>query len=151
MRRTVDSIRSGATVLTPALGYVIEHPGEAPLALPPGRTPRPRLTPTEVCVVEDLALGKRAEQIAHERAVAQAAIRTQIANAKRKLGARTMPKWGAVHCPARPESYQRGMLMIRRVVRLRGAALGAHDPAGLHWSVRWLLSREMVDLVMGGV
>jgi DNA-binding CsgD family transcriptional regulator len=84
----LDAIRAGAPALTPALGYAIAHPG-MPLLLPPGPV-RPRLTPSEIKVVEGLAQGKSAKQLAYEWGVTLATVRTHIKHAKRKTGARTL-------------------------------------------------------------
>jgi DNA-binding CsgD family transcriptional regulator len=60
-----------------------------PLLLPPGPV-RPRLTPSEIKVVEGLAQGKSAKQLAYEWGVTLATVRTHIKHAKRKTGARTL-------------------------------------------------------------
>ena len=85
----LEAIRAGAPALTPALGYAIANPG-ARLSLPPGEVAGPRLTPAEIRVVEGLAEGKTAKQLAYEWGVSLATVRTHIKHAKRKTGARTL-------------------------------------------------------------
>ena len=81
---TLDDIRAGAQAFTPALGSAL---GTMPLALPAAPV---QLTPTERSVVEGLAAGRAAKELAHTRGVSVATIRTHIKNAKRKTGARTL-------------------------------------------------------------
>jgi DNA-binding CsgD family transcriptional regulator len=85
----LDAIRGGVPALTPSLGYAIAHPG-IPLLLVPGEPVGPRLTSTEIRVVEGLAAGMTPKQLAHEWGVALATVRTHIKHAKRKTGARTL-------------------------------------------------------------
>jgi DNA-binding CsgD family transcriptional regulator len=63
-------------------------PGALPRADP--RALLERLTTTERVVVERLADGQSAKQVAAERGVSVATVRTQIRDAKRKTGARTI-------------------------------------------------------------
>ena len=86
----LESIRAGAPALTPALGYAIAHPGRTRLALAPGDGDRVRLTAAEIKVVEGLAEGKTAKQLAYEWGVTLATVRTHIWHAKRKTRARTL-------------------------------------------------------------
>lgn len=48
------------------------------------------LTPAERAVVEGLSEGHRPKELAHQRGRSLSTIRTHIANAKRKTGARTL-------------------------------------------------------------
>jgi DNA-binding CsgD family transcriptional regulator len=83
---TLEHIRAGATTFTPELGRVVA--GHQPLALP--APPPPKLTATERLIVEALATGLAAKEIARARGVSLPTVRTHIANAKRKTGARTL-------------------------------------------------------------
>lgn len=96
----LEEIRAGAPALTPALSLAIER-GAAPIALLPAPCPLRDLTPTERDVVYGLVRGRAPKQLAAERGVSLATIRTHIANAKRKTGARTMP--GLVAIAARAD------------------------------------------------
>jgi DNA-binding CsgD family transcriptional regulator/uncharacterized membrane protein (DUF485 family) len=96
---TLEHIRAGATTFTPELASAIV--GRRPLALPAPRPPD--LTATERRIVEALASGLAAKEIARVRGVSLATVRTHIANAKRKTGSRTLrelatlPARGAWH------------------------------------------------------
>jgi DNA-binding CsgD family transcriptional regulator len=92
----LEGMRGGAPALTPALSLAIANPGRAQLLLPAGRPPPPRLTPTEVRVVEGLSQGKTAKQLAFEWGVALPTVRTHIRHAKRKTGARTLRQLAAL-------------------------------------------------------
>ncbi len=97
----LEAIRTGAPALTPALGYAIANPGTARLSLPPGEAAPVRLTPAEIRVVEGLAEGKTAKQLAYEWGVTLATVRTHIKHAKRKTQARTVRQLAGL--VARPE------------------------------------------------
>lgn len=98
---TLRDIRLGGSAFTPALGRAIG----GNLAAPPA-APAPRLTPKERFVVERLAAGSAAKEIAHQSGVSLATVRTQISSAKRKTGARTLREL-ASHS-SRPEWSQSG-------------------------------------------
>jgi DNA-binding CsgD family transcriptional regulator len=99
----LESIRAGAPALTPALGYAIANPGKM-RALPPGEAAPIRLTAAEIRVVEGLAQGKTAKQLAYEWGVSLATVRTHIKHAKRKTHARTLRQLaGLVARPDWPE------------------------------------------------
>lgn len=89
-------IRTGDDALTPALGRAIHG---TPLALPPGSPID--LTPTERRVVEGLAAGFAAKELARTWGVSLATVRTHIRNAKRKTGARTLRELATF--PVRPD------------------------------------------------
>ena len=86
----LDDIRHGAPAFTPALGAAMTL---GRVALPAGR---PRLTPAERRVVEALASGSAPKQMAREWGVSLATVRTHVKNAKRKMGARTLPELAAM-------------------------------------------------------
>lgn len=92
----LGDIRAGTRAFTPALGRAIHG---APLALPPG--PPVVLTRTERRVVEALAAGFAAKEVAHTWGVSLATVRTHIRNAKRKTGARTLRELATF--PSRPD------------------------------------------------
>lgn len=92
----LDEIRSGASPFTLALGHAISG---APLALPAG--PPTDLTRAERRVVEALAAGLAAKEIALKWGVTLATVRTHIRNAKRKTGARTLRELASF--PSRPD------------------------------------------------
>jgi DNA-binding CsgD family transcriptional regulator len=69
-----------------------------PLALAPA--PPAELTPTERRVVEGLATGRAAKELAHAWGVSLATVRTHIKNAKRKTGTRTLRELATL--PSRP-------------------------------------------------
>jgi DNA-binding CsgD family transcriptional regulator len=103
----LEGIRSGVPALTPSLGNAILSPGATRLALPPGRPPSARLTPTEVKVVKGLAAGKAPKQLALEWGVSLATIRTHIRNAKAKTRARTIRQLVALAArPGWPEAAE---------------------------------------------
>jgi DNA-binding CsgD family transcriptional regulator len=83
-------IRGGTTAFTPALGHVINN---EPLQLPASRA---SLTPTERKVVEGLAAGVAAKQIAAAWGISQDTVRSHIKNAKRKTGSRTLRELAAL-------------------------------------------------------
>jgi DNA-binding CsgD family transcriptional regulator len=85
----VGAWRAGAPTLTPGLSLAISAP-PARLELRRGAEPRAGLTATEIEIVEALARGRSAKQIAHDREIALSTVRTHIRNAKRKTGARTL-------------------------------------------------------------
>lgn len=89
-------IRTGGDALTPALGRAIHG---TPLALPPGSPID--LTPSERKVVEGLAAGFAAKELARTWGVSLATVRTHIRNAKRKTGARTLRELATF--PMRPD------------------------------------------------
>lgn len=100
----LDEIRAGTPALTPALTRAIANAGGVPLLLPPGRTRVNRLTPAEVRVVEGLAQGKAAKELAYEWSVSLATVRTHIRRAKRKTGVRTLGQLAALAAsPGWPE------------------------------------------------
>jgi len=90
---TLDDIRDGAPALTPALTRAIAG---APLALPEAPAAHVRLTPAERRVVEGLADGSAAKELAHRWDVSLSTVRTQIRHAKRKTGARTLRELAAM-------------------------------------------------------
>ena len=90
----LDSLRHGAPALTPALTQAIQRPRQ-PLLLSPWR-PTIRLTASEIKVVEGLARGYAPKELAHQWGVSLATVRTHIKHAKRKTGARTLPKLAAL-------------------------------------------------------
>ena len=92
----LHDIRAGQRAFTPALGRAIDG---VPLALPPG--PPTDLTRTERRVVEALAAGLAAKEVAHAWGVSLATVRTHIRNAKRKTGARTLRELATF--PSRPD------------------------------------------------
>ncbi len=61
---------------------------------------RPELTPAERRVVEGLAEGLLPKQVARSSGVSLATVRTHIANAKRKTGARNLPELAALTADA---------------------------------------------------
>jgi DNA-binding CsgD family transcriptional regulator len=98
---TLDDIRAGAPAFTPALAHVIRG---MPLALAP--PPPAELTPTERRVVEGLATGRAAKELAHAWGVSLATVRTHIKNAKRKTGTRTLRELATL--PSRPDWSKSG-------------------------------------------
>jgi DNA-binding CsgD family transcriptional regulator len=88
---TLDDIRTGAVVFTPALGHALRR---APLAL--GPAPAAKLTPAERRIIEGLAAGRAAKELAYIGGVSLATVRTHIKNAKRKSGARTLRELAAL-------------------------------------------------------
>lgn len=94
--RELAAIRAGSYAFTRARGGATQG---APLALPPG--PPGVLTHTERSVVEGLATGVAAKQLAYDRGVSLATVRTHIKNAKRKTGARTLRELATF--PSRPD------------------------------------------------
>lgn len=96
---TLDDIRAGTPAFTPALGSAIRG---TPLALAPA--PLPALTPSERRVVEGLAAGKAAKELAHAWGLSVATVRTHIHHAKRKTGARTLRELATL--PSRPDWSQ---------------------------------------------
>lgn len=106
VEQALAEIRKGAPALTPWLTRAIQG---APLALPPGPGAPPRLTPTERRVVEGLAGGIAAKELAHSWEVSLATVRTHIKHAKRKTGARTLRELVAmVAHPDWPDLSDRG-------------------------------------------
>lgn len=98
----IEEIRRGTRGLTPALEGAVQRTTKS-LPAPP----QVRLTPAEQRVVEGLATGYAAKQLAHASSVSITTIRTHIRHAKRKTGARTLrelaaltsdPRWPEV-CP----------------------------------------------------
>ena len=101
---TLHEIRSGAPTFTPALGAAIAG-GTLALAPPPAVA----LTATERRVVEGLAAGSAAKELAHLWGVSLATVRTHIKNAKRKSGARTLRELAALPShPSWPRSDDSG-------------------------------------------
>ena len=92
----LETIRNGAPTLTPALDAAVAYRGGSQPLLSPGRATRIRLTSTEIKVVEGLAAGMAAKQLAYEWGVSLATIRTHIQHAKRKTNARTLPQLAAL-------------------------------------------------------
>jgi DNA-binding CsgD family transcriptional regulator len=91
----VEAVHAGAEASTPALGRLIR--GREPLLLVSGSAAL-RLTGSEQAVVDLLADGLRAKQIAHVRGTSVQTVRTQIKLAKRKTGARTLDELVAIAC-----------------------------------------------------
>lgn len=89
------AVRAGAEASTPALGRLIR--GRQPLLLGSG-SEKVRLTDSEQAVVDLLAEGLRAKQIAIQRGTSLKTVRTQIKRAKRKTGARTLEELVAIAC-----------------------------------------------------
>jgi DNA-binding NarL/FixJ family response regulator len=94
--RELADIRAGSYAFTRAPGGAMQG---APLALKPGCPGV--LTRMERSVVEGLAAGLAAKQLAHNRGVSLATVRTHIKNAKRKTGARTLRELATF--PSRPD------------------------------------------------
>lgn len=88
--RSLHAMRHGATLLTPALSQAVLRGGRGRLALAPARAAPMRLTPAEIRVVEGLAAGRAPKELAHQWGLSVATVRTHIAHAKRKTGARTL-------------------------------------------------------------
>ncbi|MEY2512838.1 MAG: Bacterial regulatory protein luxR family [bacterium] len=88
-------VREGSPAMTLALAYAIT-PERA--KLPSGG---PGFTLTERSVVEALSMGRAPKQIARDRGVTLATIRTHLMNAKRKSGARTLAELATI--PARSD------------------------------------------------
>lgn len=88
---TLADIRDGTPAFTLALGQAIAD-------VPPQLTAGPpvRLTTTERMVVEALAAGRAAKELAHAWDVSLHTVRTHIKNAKRKTGARTLRELAAL-------------------------------------------------------
>jgi DNA-binding CsgD family transcriptional regulator len=85
------AIRDGdEPALTPALTQAIKRESRRLRELAP--PPQLKLTPTERRVVEGLAAGSTAKQLAFEWNVSPDTVRTHIKHAKRKTGARTLPE-----------------------------------------------------------
>lgn len=83
---TLEAIRAGSPGQSPALEQALRS---EPIALLPA--PRPgRLTTSEREIVEGLASGLTAKQLAFERGISINTVRTHIRNGKRKTGARTL-------------------------------------------------------------
>lgn len=100
---TVERIRSDGDAFTPALRRLLS--GE-PLGLPVPPSPAADLTPTERRVVEALAEGRAAKEIAFAWNVKVSTIRSHIKSAKAKTGARTLPELATM--PTRPDwTWQR--------------------------------------------
>lgn len=87
----IEEIRRGTRGLTPALEAAVQRQAKGLAAPPPVR-----LTPTEQRVVEGLAAGHAAKQLAHRHSVSITTIRTHIRHAKRKTDARTLRELAAL-------------------------------------------------------
>lgn len=92
----LEEIRAGAPALTTALSRAIERGHGGPIALLPAACPLAALTATEREVVEALVKGRAAKQVAADRRVSLATIRSHIKHAKRKTGARTLSELVAI-------------------------------------------------------
>lgn len=89
----LDEARFWGAAATPALGLALRRADLPPLAVlprPPAHEVISGLTGAERRVLERLAAGLRPKQVAFETGVTLATVRTQIAVAKRKTGARTI-------------------------------------------------------------
>lgn len=93
---SLADIRGGGAAYTPALALAIRR---SPGALPPA--PTFKLTRRERRVVEGLAEGNAAKELAHVWGVSPSTVRTHIRNAKRKTGSRTMRELATL--PSRPD------------------------------------------------
>ena len=93
---TLDVIRRGDAMLTPALALAVRRAGRAPLGLPPAPSLAELLSPAELRVVEGLAGGNAPKEIAHRLGVSLPTVRTHIKHAKRKAGARTLRELAAM-------------------------------------------------------
>lgn len=94
---TLHAIRAGSPATTPALERALRA---EPIALPAAPTSA-RLTATERRVVQGLADGLVAKELAFSWGVSINTVRTHISNAKRKTGARTLRELAGM--PARPD------------------------------------------------
>jgi PAS domain S-box-containing protein len=66
-------------------------------------SPRARLTPRELEIVSEIAMGKRAHEIAADLAIAPSTVHTHVRNAMRKAGARSQAQLVAM-------AFARGLL-----------------------------------------
>ncbi len=106
---TLDAMRRGAPVLTPALAIAIRDGGRAreTLLLPPAAPIA--LTRSELKVVDELARGVAPKQIARQLNRSVATVRSHIKHAKRKTGARTLAELVAMAAlPGWPGEDHRG-------------------------------------------
>jgi DNA-binding NarL/FixJ family response regulator len=88
----MDALRTGDGVLTRALAEAVGGPGRTGPPLLPRGNAFAALTPRQVRVVEELARGVRAKQIAHAWGVSLSLVRAEISAAKKATGARTLPE-----------------------------------------------------------
>jgi DNA-binding CsgD family transcriptional regulator len=98
--RLVGAVRAGADSLTPQLALAA---GGRPVRLLPAVDPRTliaTLTPAECAVVGLLASGRVPKQAARDLSIALATVRSRIAAAKRKTGARTTEHLVALYAEA---------------------------------------------------
>jgi DNA-binding CsgD family transcriptional regulator len=99
---SIRAVRMGAPSLTAQLALAAgPRPAELPRADPLALTRE--LTAAERGVLVGLAAGRSAKQIAHELTVALSKVRSHIASAKRKTGARTIEQLVAIFSEASHE------------------------------------------------
>jgi DNA-binding CsgD family transcriptional regulator len=96
---SLEAVRAGGPSLTPTLALAAR---DAPLALPRAdpRDLTSSLTLAERDVLAHLAGGRTAKQVAFDHGLALATVRTHIASAKRKVGARTLEQLVALYAQA---------------------------------------------------
>jgi len=95
---TLGAIRDGSPASTPALARALRADR---IELTPAPPLAPVLTPTERRVVEGLATGLTAKQLAFNWGVSINTVRSHISSAKRKTGARTLRELAGM--PAHPD------------------------------------------------
>jgi len=91
--QSLEAVRAGGGSVTGALGLALRRADGAPLAALPAPPPvdiAAVLSAREVALVRHLAAGLRAKQVAHQTGTPLGTVRSQIASAKRKTGARTV-------------------------------------------------------------
>ena len=87
------SVRGGGLAITPDLGVALRRADSAPVASlsrPPAADVVAVLSERERALMRELASGLAPKQIAHDSGTPLGTIRSQIASAKRKTGARTV-------------------------------------------------------------
>jgi DNA-binding CsgD family transcriptional regulator len=97
---TLAAARQGSSrAITPALAATLA-PTPALLPAPDPRARTAALTPAELGVLALLAAGQAPKQAARELSVSLATVRSHIAAAKRKTGARTLEQLVAIYVEA---------------------------------------------------
>jgi DNA-binding NarL/FixJ family response regulator len=92
----IDKMRAGSPALTPALAQALQLGAGRQVGLLGPPAPFAELTAREVDAVAALAHGRRPKQIAFDWGVSLATVRKDLANAKRKTGARTLAELAAM-------------------------------------------------------
>lgn len=98
--QSLAAVRAGGRSLTPQLALAASGRHVALLPAAPARTLVAPLTHGERQVVALLATGRVPKQAAHDLSIALATVRSRIASAKRKTGARTLDQLVAMYSEA---------------------------------------------------